>query len=85
MRSRGAGIALVSLQHEFGICGGPAGGHVLTLLRALRMPVVTTLHTVLRDPNVEQRRVTQELIVRSTRLVVMAQRGREMSGAPRQN
>lgn len=49
------------------------------------MPVVTTLHTVLRDPNVEQRRVTQELIARSTRLVVMAQRGREMSGAPRQN
>jgi glycosyltransferase involved in cell wall biosynthesis len=69
---------IVCLQHEFGIFGGPVGSHVLALLRALRMPVVTTLHTVLREPNAEQRRVMQELIARSTRLVVMAQRGRQM-------
>jgi glycosyltransferase involved in cell wall biosynthesis len=69
---------IVCLQHEFGIFGGPAGSHVLALLRALRMPVVTTLHTVLREPNTEQRRVMQELVARSTRLVVMAQRGRQM-------
>jgi len=42
------------------------------------MPVVTTHHTVLREPNSEQRRVMQELIARSTRLVVMAERGRQM-------
>src|SRR5437899_10104634 len=42
------------------------------------MPVVTTLHTVLREPNAEQRRVMQELIARSTRLVVMSERGRQM-------
>ena len=41
---------LVCVQHEFGIYGGPAGGHLLALLRELRMPVVTTLHTVLREP-----------------------------------
>ena len=69
---------IVSVQHEFGIFGGPAGSHLLALLRELRMPVVTTLHTILRDPNGEQRRVMQELIARSTRLVVMAQRGRQM-------
>src|SRR5438477_583640 len=69
---------IVCLQHEFGIFGGPAGSHVLGLLRELRMPVVTTLHTVLREPNAEQRRVMQELIARSTRLVVMAERGRQM-------
>src|SRR2546421_9533413 len=69
---------IVCLQHEFGIFGGPAGSHVLGLLRELRMPVVTTLHTVLREPNTEQRRVMQELIARSTRLVVMAERGRQM-------
>ena len=40
-----------ALQHEFGIFGGPAGSHVLALLRELRMPIVTTLHTVLREPN----------------------------------
>ncbi len=69
---------IVCLQHEFGIFGGPAGAHVLALLRELKMPVVTTLHTVLLEPNSEQRRVMQELIARSTRLVVMAERGRQM-------
>src|SRR5438477_125742 len=69
---------IVCLQHEFGIFGGPAGSHVLGLLRELRMPVVTTLHTILREPNADQRRVMHELIARSTRLVVMAQRGRKM-------
>lgn len=71
-------VDIVSLQHEFGIFGGPAGSHLLALLRELRMPVVTTLHTVLRDPNADQRRVMQELIARSTRLLVMAERGRQM-------
>src|SRR5712691_633790 len=69
---------IVCLQHEFGIFGGPAGSHVLALLRELKMPVVTTLHTVLREPNSEQRRVTQDLIAFSTRLVVMTERGRRM-------
>ena len=69
---------VLSLQHEFGIFGGPAGSHVLALLRELRMPIVTTLHTLLQEPNADQRRVMQELIARSTRLVVMAERGRRM-------
>ena len=71
-------VDMVCLQHEFGIFGGPAGGHILAFLRELRMPVVTTLHTVLRDPRPDQRRVMQELISLSTRLVVMAERGRQM-------
>src|SRR6266700_74860 len=71
-------VDIVCLQHEFGIFGGPAGGHILALLRELRMPVVTTLHTVLREPRADQRRVMQELISLSTRLVVMVERGRTM-------
>ena len=71
-------VDVVCLQHEFGIFGGPAGSHVLALLRELKMPVVTTLHTVLREPNSEQRRVMRELIARSARLVVMAERGRHL-------
>src|SRR5260370_38553488 len=69
---------IVCLQHEFGIFGGPAGGHILALLRELRMPVVTTLHTVLREPRADQRCVMRELISLSTRVVVMAERGRQM-------
>ena len=68
-------VDIVCVQHEFGIFGGPAGSHLLALLRELRMPVVTTLHTVLREPSADQRRVMQELIARSTRLVVMTERG----------
>lgn len=70
-------VDVVCLQHEFGIYGGPAGSHVLALLRELQMPIVTTLHTVLHDPNAEQRRVMGGLIRLSTRLVVMSERGRE--------
>jgi glycosyltransferase involved in cell wall biosynthesis len=71
-------VDIVCLQHEFGIFGGPAGSHVLALLRELKMPVVTTLHTLLQEPDPGQRRVMQELIARSARLVVMAERGRQI-------
>lgn len=71
-----SGVDLVCVQHEFGIFGGPAGSHLLALLRDLKAPVVTTLHTVLRTPNTDQYRVMQELLARSSRLVVMTERGR---------
>ncbi len=69
-------VDVVSLQHEFGIFGGPAGSHLLTLLGDLRAPVVTTLHTVLLKPSPDQYRVMRNLIEHSTRLVVMTERGR---------
>src|SRR5579872_2108238 len=68
-------VDLVCVEHEFGIFGGPAGSHVLALLRELRIPIVTTLHTILREPNAEQRRVMRELVRLSTRLVVMTEQG----------
>lgn len=82
----GNNVDLVCLQHEYGIFGGPAGSHILTLLRELRMPVVTTLHTVLREPDANQRRVLEKLAQWSDRLVVMSQRGahflRQIYGIP---
>jgi glycosyltransferase involved in cell wall biosynthesis len=71
-----ANTDLVCLQHEFGIYGGPAGSHVVRLLRDLRMPVVTTLHTVLQEPNADQRRVLREVAELSSRLIVMSERAR---------
>src|SRR4029077_10432933 len=70
-------LEVICAQHEFGIFGGPARSHVLALLRELRMPIVTTLHTILREPNSDQRRVMRDLVRLSTRLVVMSERGRE--------
>lgn len=66
-----AHVDAVNLQHEYGIFGGNAGSHVLTMLRELRTPVVTTLHTILRTPSEHQRRVFDEVLERSTLLIVM--------------
>jgi glycosyltransferase involved in cell wall biosynthesis len=70
-------VDIVSVQFEYGIFGGRAGSHILALLRELRMPVVTTLHTILREPDPEQRRVLEEVAALSDRLVVMSKRGAE--------
>jgi glycosyltransferase involved in cell wall biosynthesis len=67
------GNDLVCLQHEYGIYGGMAGSHILTLLRKLKMPLVTTLHTVLREPDTNQRAVLKEIAQLSDRLIVMSQ------------
>ncbi len=71
-----ANTDVVCLQHEYGIYGGPAGIHILGLLRDLRMPIVTTLHTVLREPDANQRRVLTKLADLSARVVVMTERAR---------
>jgi glycosyltransferase involved in cell wall biosynthesis len=66
-------IDMVCLQHEYGIFGGPAGSHILHLLRGLKMSVVTTLHTVLREPDPNQLMVMEEIAELSDRLIVMSQ------------
>jgi glycosyltransferase involved in cell wall biosynthesis len=65
-------VAMVSLQHEYGIYGGPEGSLIVRLLRRLKMPVVTTLHTALRAPNANQRIVMEEIAALSDRLIVMS-------------
>jgi glycosyltransferase involved in cell wall biosynthesis len=70
-------VDLVCLQFEYGIFGGKAGSHILTLLRRLRMPIVTTLHTILKNPDADQRRVLEEVSELSDRLIVMSSRGAE--------
>jgi glycosyltransferase involved in cell wall biosynthesis len=71
-------VDVISIQHEYGIFGGKAGSHLLPFLRELRMPVVTTLHTILASPNLHQRRVMDELTSLSDRLVVMTDGGAEL-------
>jgi glycosyltransferase involved in cell wall biosynthesis len=83
-----ANVDVVCLQHEYGIFGGDAGSHVLTLLRDVRAPVHTTLHTVLARPSPAQRRVLDDVIHLSARIAVMTERGRELlhgvHGVPRE-
>lgn len=81
-----ANTDVVCLQHEYGIYGGVVGSHILGLLRDLRMPVVTTCHTILREPDSNQRRVLTQLADLSARVVVMTERARtflrEIYGVP---
>ena len=71
-------VDVLSVQHEYGIFGGKAGAHLLELLRALRMPIVTTLHTILSEPNPSQRTVLEELVRLSERVIVMSESGAEL-------
>jgi glycosyltransferase involved in cell wall biosynthesis len=66
---------VVCLQHEYGIFGGQRGSYIVELLRDLKIPVITTLHTVLRDPSAQERKIIQQLSALSERLVVMSERG----------
>jgi glycosyltransferase involved in cell wall biosynthesis len=71
-------VDVVCLQHEFGIFGGEAGSHVMTLLSRLTMPIVTTLHTVLAEPKPAQRAVLDRIVEVSSKVIVMAEKGREL-------
>ncbi len=79
-------VDVLSVQHEYGIFGNRAGADVLALLREVRMPIVTTLHTILSEPNAQQRVVMDELTQLSERLVVMSGYGakllQEVHGVP---
>ena len=69
-------VDVVCLQHEYGIFGGPAGEHILSLLYNVRQPVVTTLHTILQNPTRDQRRTLDAIIARSAKVIVMAEKGK---------
>ena len=73
-----ADFDVVSLQHEYGIFGGKAGNDIVDLLKRLDMPVVTTLHTVLAEPTPAQRDTLDRIIDASAKVVVMAEKGREL-------
>jgi glycosyltransferase involved in cell wall biosynthesis len=73
-----AGFDVVSLQHEYGIFGGDAGGNIMEILSRLQMPVVTTLHTVLAKPTRSQHNVMRQIIDKSAKVVVMAEKARAL-------
>ena len=65
----------VILQHEFGIFGGQDGKHIIQLLKRLRMPVITTMHTILDNPSDNQRHVVNELARLSNKIVSISAKG----------
>ncbi|MEO5867198.1 MAG: glycosyltransferase family 4 protein [Sphingomonas sp.] len=73
-----SGAQALWLQHEYGIYGGPAGEYILGLLDRISMPVIVTLHTILENPDADQRRVMEALLRRASKVIVMAERGREI-------
>ena len=68
-------VDLVSLQHEFGLFGGEAGGYLSALIGSIRKPIITTLHTIIKEPEPEYRKSMEEVIRYSDTLVVMSRTG----------
>ncbi|MBV6459308.1 MAG: D-inositol-3-phosphate glycosyltransferase [Fimbriimonadaceae bacterium] len=68
----------VSVQHEFGIYGGQSGSYLLELLKRVNMPIVPTLHTILEEPSADQRRVFEELMDLSDKVVCMSKKGAQL-------
>jgi glycosyltransferase involved in cell wall biosynthesis len=77
-RIEASGAEMLWVQHEFGIYGGPAGRYLLDLIERVDIPVRITLHTVLEEPNDDQRAVMERLIARADTLVVMVEQGRRI-------
>ncbi len=73
----GGGFDVACLQHEYGIFGGAGGSNILELLPQLKMPIVTTLHTILAEPSSTQRAVLDQVIDASSKLVVMSEKGQQ--------
>lgn len=73
-----SGAKVIWLQHEYGIFGGAAGEHILTLLDRTSLPLIVTLHTVLERPSADERRVMEGLLRRAAKVIVMAEKGREI-------
>jgi len=71
-------VDVVSLQHEYGIFGGGDGVYILELLGQLRMPVVSTLHTVLEKPSMSQYSILKRITEISDKVVVMSQKATEI-------
>ncbi|HET6332114.1 MAG TPA: glycosyltransferase family 4 protein [Polyangiales bacterium] len=71
-------VRIVSIQHEYGIFGGEDGGYILDFVRALRVPVIVTLHTVLKQPSANQARIVQKLAVQCAQLIVMSQVAKDL-------
>jgi len=71
-------VDLVSVQHEFGLFGGNAGSYLTLLLNKLNAPVITTLHTVLSEPDEDYYSTTKQICARSYKVVTMNNRGVDM-------
>ncbi len=62
------------IEHEFGIYGGESGVYLLPLIHRLEKPIITILHTVLREPSFLQQTIIREIAKQSSKLVVMSKR-----------
>ncbi len=67
-------VDVVCVQHEYGIFGGERGSFIIELLHDLKMPIVTTLHTLFKDPTDRERDIIMQLAELSDRLVVISER-----------
>ncbi|PRY87086.1 glycosyltransferase family 4 protein [Mongoliibacter ruber] len=67
-----SGADICVLQHEFGIFGGQSGMYILPLLHRLQIPLIVTLHTVLKNPSYNEKAVMKQICKMAYKIVVMS-------------
>lgn len=70
-------VDAVILEHEFGIYGGESGIYILPLINRLEKPLISILHTILKDPSYVQRIIIREIAEQSSKIIVMSNRAVE--------
>ena len=72
-----SGADLCIIEHEFGIFGGQSGVYILPLIHRLEIPLVVTLHTILKNPSYNEKAVLQEICKMAHKIVVMSHKAIE--------
>ncbi len=67
-----SGADLCILEHEFGIYGGQSGVYILPLLHRLEVPLIVTLHTILKAPSYNEKAILQQICKMAYKIVVMS-------------
>jgi len=67
-----SGADICVLEHEFGIFGGQNGVYILPLLHKLKIPIIVTLHTIIKEPSYTEKAILQEICKMANKVVVMS-------------
>ncbi len=72
-----SGADLCILEHEFGIFGGQDGVYILSLLHRLEIPLIVTIHTIIKTPSYNEKVILMEICRMANKIIVMSHKAIE--------
>ncbi len=70
-------ILTTIIQHEYGIFGGEEGENILSFISAYKKTLIVTLHTVIPNPSPKMKLVTEKIIKRANKIVVLTENSKK--------